>query len=78
MRNEFCEKDGILITYLDNNVAFEDTQTAESILFANDGTILFNNFSDDKKKTAYFVNYFKQIYPSIELLRSLDSIEAVG
>lgn len=78
MRKEFCEKDGILITYLENNVSFEDMNTAESILFANDGTILFNNFSDDKAKTKYFIQYFKQIYPSIELLRSLDSVEAVG
>jgi len=32
MRKEFCEKDGILITYTNDNVCLEDTKTAESIL----------------------------------------------
>jgi len=42
------EKDGILITYTNDNVCFEDTKTAESILLSNDGQILHSNF-DDKK-----------------------------
>ena len=48
MRKEFCEKDGILITYTDNDVCFEDTKTAESILLSNDGTIIHSNFKKDK------------------------------
>ena len=39
-RKEFCEKDGILITYTDNDVCFEDCKTAESILLSNDGTVI--------------------------------------
>ena len=31
-RKVFCEKDGIIITYTDNDVCFEDSQTAEAIL----------------------------------------------
>ena len=73
MRKEFCEKDGIRITYLEDNVCFEDMKTAESILIANDGTVLFNNF--DEEKTAYFMAYFRQIYRSVELLREMDSME---
>lgn len=73
MRKEFCEKDGIRITYLDDNVCFEDMKTADSILIANDGSILFNNF--DEEKTSYFIKYFHQIYHSVELLREMDSIE---
>lgn len=73
MRKEFCEKDGIRITYLADNVCFEDMKTAESILIANDGTILFNNFGEEK--TAYFMAYFHQIYRSVEMLREMDSME---
>lgn len=32
MRKEFCQKDGIRITYTDNDVCFEDMKTAESVL----------------------------------------------
>ena len=73
MRKEFCEKDGIRITYLEDNVCFEDMKTEESILIANDGTILFNNFNEEK--TSYFLAYFHQIYRSVEMLREMDSME---
>lgn len=73
MRKKFCEKDGIRITYLEDNICFEDMKTAESILFANDGTILFNNF--DEEKTTYFMTYFRQIYHSVEMLREMDGTE---
>ena len=53
MRKEFCEKDGILITYTNDNVCFEDTKTAESILLSNDGKILHSNFDDKKKSVLY-------------------------
>ncbi len=62
-RKEFCEKD----------VCFEDCKTAESVLLANDGTIIHSNF--DAEKTAYFQNYLKKIYSAITSLRSLDSLE---
>ena len=73
MRKEFCEKDGIRITYLEDNVCFEDMKTAESILIANDGTILFNNFNEEK--TSYFFSFFHYIYRSVEMLREMDSME---
>lgn len=73
MRNEFCEKDGILITYTESDVCFEDCKTAEAILIANDGTILHSNFNNEKNE--YFKEYFKKIYPAITLFRSLDSLE---
>lgn len=69
MRHELCEKDGILITYNDDNISFEDTKTAESILFKNDGTILQNNF--DETKTAFFQKYFNQIYTSMDSFRRI-------
>ncbi len=59
MRKEFCEKDGILITYTNDNVCFEDTKTAESILLSNDGKILYSNFDD--KKNKFYIEYLKQI-----------------
>lgn len=71
MRKEFCEKDGIRITYLETNVCFEDMKTADSILIANDGKILFNNF--DLEKIIYFMEYFHKIYHAVELMRELDS-----
>ena len=48
-RKEFCEKDGILITYTDENVCFEDINTAESILLKNNGEIIHSNFNEEKK-----------------------------
>ncbi len=72
-RKEFCEKDGILITYNDENVCFEDQKTAEAILIKNDGTVIHSNF--DENRTEYFKKYFKQIYNSIMALRNLDALE---
>ena len=74
MRKEFCEKDGILITYTDNYVCFEDCKTAESILLKNNGEIIHSNF--DKERSEYFRNYLKQIYPGITAFRNLDSLES--
>ena len=48
MRKEFCEKDGILITYTEDDVCFEDCKTAEAILLKNDGSIIHSNFDDEK------------------------------
>ena len=73
MRKEFCEKDGILITYTETDVCFEDCKTAESGLIANDGTVLHSNFNDEKNE--YFKEYLKKIYPAITSFRSLDSLE---
>lgn len=72
-RKEFCEKDGILITYTENDVCFEDCKTAEAVLLANDGKIIHSNF--DAEKNTYFQNYLKKIYSAITSLRSLDSLE---
>lgn len=41
MRKEFCEKDGILITYTTDDVCFEELETADSILLKNNGEIKF-------------------------------------
>ena len=73
MRKEFCEKDGILITYTETDVCFEDCKTAESVLIANDGTVIHSNFNDEKNE--YFKEYLKKIYPAITSFRSLDSLE---
>jgi len=73
VRKEFCEKDDIRITYLEDNVCFEDIKSADSILISNEGKILFNNF--DEEKTKYFLAYFQKIYHAVELLRELDSME---
>ena len=73
MRKEFCEKDGILITYTDTDVCFEDCKTAESILLKNNGEIIHSNFDDDRNE--YFKKYLKQIYPGITSFRNLDSLE---
>lgn len=72
-RKEFCEKDGILITYTEKDVCFEDCKTAESILLENNGTIIHSNF--DTEKNVYFQDYLKKIYPAITSFRSLDSLE---
>lgn len=74
MRKEFCEKDGILITYTDFDVCFEDCNTAESILLKNDGKIIHSNFSQDKNE--YFVNFLKKIYQGIVSFRNLDALES--
>ena len=72
-RKEFCEKDGILITYTDYDVCFEDCKTAEAVLLKNDGTVIHSNF--DSEKNEYFKIYLKKIYPAIATFRSLDSLE---
>ena len=69
MRKEFCEKDGILITYTENDVCFEDYKSAESILLKNDGTIIHSNFDDEKN--LYFQEWLKKIYPEITCLQNL-------
>ena len=71
MRNEYCEKNGIIITYTDKDVAFEDRETAMSILISNTGSIIHNNFSDDPEKTRYFLEDFNRLYPTICYFRSL-------
>ena len=48
MRREFCEKDGILITYTADDVCFEDVKTADSILLKNNGEIIHSNFDEEK------------------------------
>ena len=73
MRKEFCEKDGILITYTENDICFEDCKTAEAILLNNDGSIIHSNFDDEKNK--YFQGYLIKIYPAITTFRSRDSLE---
>jgi len=73
-RREFCEKDGILITYTDTDVCFEDCKTAEAVLFTNDGTIIHSNFPE--QKNDYFKSYLRQIYLSITGFRNLDALES--
>ena len=73
-RKEFCEKDGILITYTSENICFEVLKTAESILLKNDGEIIHSNF--DEEKNEYFKKYLKQIYPAITAYRTFDSMES--
>ena len=73
-RKIFCEKDGILITYTDNDVCFEDSKTAEAILLTNKGETIHSNF--DGEKDEYFKNYLKQIYQSITAFRNLDALES--
>lgn len=73
MRKEFCEKDGILITYTKDDVCFENIKTAESILLSNDGKILHSNFDDEKNH--FYIKYLKQIYQAITTYRTLDSVE---
>ena len=75
MRKEFCELHGIEITYSDDDIAFEDTSTAMSILIANDGTIIHNNFEDDPEKTKHFLDEFHRIYKTVTYFRSLDRLE---
>lgn len=72
-RKVFCEKDGVVITYTDNDVCFEDSKTAEAILLTNGGEIIHSNF--DREKNEYCKNYLKQIYQSITAFRNLDALE---
>ena len=73
VRKEFCEKEGIYISYSNDDVCFEDIKTAESILLKNNGEIIHSNF--DETKNEYFQNYLKQIYPAIIAYRNLDEVE---
>ena len=74
MRYEYCEKNGIIITYSDMDVAFEEKDTAKAILISNDGEILHNNFINDEKKTTYFLSEFHKIYPTICFFRTLNQM----
>ena len=78
MRHEYCEKNGIIITYSDTDVAFEERDTAMSILISNDGVILHNNFKEDAKKTQYFLDDFHRIYPTVCYFRSLNQMGDAG
>ena len=73
MRREYCEKDGFLITYSDNDVCFEDVNTAEAVLIANDGSLLINNFNGEKLE--YLLEWYKKIYKSIVQFRTFDRLE---
>lgn len=73
MRKEFCEKDGIYISYTNDDVCFEDITTTESILLKNNGEIIHSNF--DEEKNQFFQNYIKKIYPAIIAYRNLDEVE---
>ena len=72
VRKEFCEKDGIYISYTNDDVCFEDITTAESILLKNNGEIIHSNF--DEEKNQFFQNYLKQIYLAIIAYRNLEEI----
>lgn len=73
MRKEFCEKDGILITYTSDDVCFENVKTADAILLKNNGEIIHSNFDDEKN--SYFQEYLKSIYAGITSFRNLDALE---
>ena len=73
MRNEYCEKDGISVTYSAENVGFEDVETTEALLVDNNGRILLNNF--DEEKTTKLMAWYHRIYRSILYFRSLDRME---
>lgn len=75
MRHEYCEKNGVMITYSDEDVAFEETDTARAILISNDGTILHSNFEDDPAKTRKFLDDFHTIYPTVCYFRTLDQMD---
>ena len=74
MRHEYCEKNGVLITYTDSDIAFEEIATAESILIDNDGNILHNNFKFDVAKTNKYIEEFHRIYATVVYFRTLDNI----
>lgn len=68
----FCEKDGVLIAYTDNDVCFEDCATAESVLLKNNGEILHSDFPPEKNEC--FQRYLKQMYAGITAFRTLDAL----
>ena len=75
MRHEYCEKNGIIITYSDKDVSFEEKDSAKSILISNEGNILHSNFEDEPDKTNYFLADFHRIYSTVCYFRSLDQME---
>lgn len=74
MRKDFCEKDGIRITYTGDDVCFENIDTAESILLSNDGKVLHSNYNAEQN--LFYIDYLRQIYPAITTYRTLDSVES--
>lgn len=76
MRQDYCVKDGISVTYNDENVAFEDVNTAEALVVANDGSILINNF--DPERTQTYLSWYGRIKGTISYFRSLDRFELVS
>lgn len=72
-RKEYYTKDRVYVSYTDNDVCFEELDTADSILIRNDGVVLHSNF--DKKKSEYFLAWFKNIYPTVVLVRSLRDLK---
>lgn len=74
MRREYCEKNGIIITYTDSNVSFEERDTAKAILISNEGKILHSNFENEPEKTRRFLDDFFRIYPTVCYFRSLDQM----
>lgn len=74
MRKEYCEKNGIIITYTDSDVSFEERDTAKAILISNDGVIIHNNFREEPEKTQRFLEDFRRIYPTVCYFRSLDQM----
>ncbi len=70
MRHDYCEKDGIYIKCTDNDVCFEDVNTAETVLVLNDGMLAINNF--DKKRTETIMKIYWKIYKTIVYFRTLD------
>jgi len=75
MRKEYCEKDGISVTYTDKDVCFEDMRTAEAIIIANNGNIKHNDFFADETRTQYFLVWFGKIYTGIAKFWLLDKTE---
>lgn len=72
MRKEFCTKDRVYISYTDEDVCFEELDTADAILIRNDGVIILNNFG--KEKTNFYLNYFRKIYSAIQVRRNSDAV----
>ena len=49
--------------------------TAESVLLANDGTVIHSNF--DAEKNEYFKAYLRQIYSAVAALRNMDAAKRI-
>ena len=76
MRRDYCEKDHIKVTYTDDDVCFENVETAEALVVGNDGSILINNF--DQETTARLLDWYQHIYGTIVRFRSLDRLEQIA